>query len=115
MAQLTIITTPDLAPGFALTGSLVLVASDLSESERLLRRHMAEAPDGIIAVHAPYYAQLPSDLRKRIALGYRPLVVALPDGLPARGEFSRQQLLSEMLSLVIGFSISFRAQAEPEP
>jgi vacuolar-type H+-ATPase subunit F/Vma7 len=115
MAQVTVITTPDLASGFALTGSLVLSAVDANEAERLLRRHMAEAPDVIIALHAPYYALLPADLRERIALEYRPLVVALPDGLPARGELSRQQLLSEMLSRVIGFSISFRAQAEPEP
>lgn len=114
MAQVTVITTPDLEAGFALTGSYVLAASDLNEAERLLRRRMAESPDGIIALHAPYYAQLPADLRQRIALQYRPLVVALPDGLPARGEFSRQQLLAEMLSRVIGFSISFRAAPQSE-
>ncbi|MEA3336632.1 MAG: V-type ATP synthase subunit F [Chloroflexota bacterium] len=115
MAQLTVITTTDLAPGFSLTGAHVLAASDLTEAEQLLRRQMAEAPDGIIAYHEHYYAGLSADLREQIEREYRPLVVVLPDGLPARGEISRRQLLSEMLSRVIGYSISFRAEGREEP
>lgn len=108
MARVTVITTPDLAPGFALTGAEVMTASSVSEAERILRQQMSEAPDGIIAYHEPYYIALSAELREQVAVEYRPLVVALPDGLPARGEITREQLLSEMLSRVIGFSISFR-------
>lgn len=115
MARVTVITTPDLAPGFALTGAEVLVAGEPAEAERLLRRQMAEAPDSIIAFHEPFYARLPLDLRVQIEQAYHPLVVALPDGIPARGEVSRRQLLSEMLSRVIGYSFSFRAEGQQEP
>ncbi len=114
MARLTIITTLDLAPGFALTGAQVFTASDLGEAERVLRRQMTENPDVLIAFHEPYFFQLPADLREQIHMDYRPLVVALPDGLPARGEVSRRQMLSEMLSHVIGYSISFRGETEEE-
>ena len=114
MARLTIITTPDLAPGFALTGAQVFSVSEMSEAEHVLRQQMAENPDALIACHEPYFLQLPADLRERIHLDYRPLVMALPDGLPARGEVSRRQMLTEMLSQVIGYSISFRAEGEHE-
>ena len=115
MARVTVITTPELAPGFALTGADVLAAADANEAERLLRRRMAEARDSIIAYHQPYYAALSPDLRERVLLEYHPLVVALPDGLPARGEFTRQALLSQMLSRVIGFSITFKVEGPSRP
>lgn len=115
MARVAVITTPELAPGFALTGADVLSAAGAEEAERLLRRYMAEAPDSIIAYHQAYYAALAPDLRERVALEYRPLVVALPDGLPARGELSRRTLLSQMLSRVIGFSLTFRVEGSSQP
>ena len=114
MARLTIITTPDLAPGFALTGAQVFTAANLGEAEHVLRQQMAENPDALIAYHEPFFLQLPADLRKQIHLDYRPLVMALPDGLPARGEVSRRQMLTEMLSQVIGYSISFHVEGEDE-
>jgi vacuolar-type H+-ATPase subunit F/Vma7 len=110
MARIAVITTPELASGFALTGADVRAATNVGEAERLLRQYMAEAPDSIIAYHQPYYAVLTPDLRERVALDYHPLVVALPDGFPARGEISRQALLSQMLSRVIGFSITFKVE-----
>lgn len=114
MAQITVITTPELAPGFSLTGARVLTAADANEAEQLLRGQMAEEREGIIAFHEPYYGTLPGDLHERIALEYRPLVVPLPDGLPARGEISRRQLLLEMVSRAIGYSITFKGEGERE-
>ncbi len=112
MPRLTVILPPDLAPGFALTGAQVLVAGDQCEAERLLRQRMSEEADGVIAFHAGYYDDLAPPLREQIQTNYQPLVISLPDGLPARGEVSRRQHLTEMLRRVIGYSLSFRGEEE---
>jgi vacuolar-type H+-ATPase subunit F/Vma7 len=112
MAQLTVITTPDLAPGFRLTGARVLAAEDSRDAERLLRQELKEERSGIIALIEPFYHALPGDLLHRIQTEYEPLVVPLPDGLPGHGQVARRQRLTEMMRRVIGFSISFRGQEE---
>lgn len=112
MAWLTVITTPDLAPGFALTGAQVLTANTTAEAELLLRRQLAENPDAVIALHAPFYHALPDDLKERVQTDYRPLVVALPDGLPPRPGLSPRERLRELVSRVIGYSIRFPGEAE---
>ncbi len=114
MPQLTVIIPSDLAPGFALTGARTCVANDLAEAERLLRLRMDEDVDGVIAVHAPFYHNLSPRLQEQVQTDYHPLVIPLPDGLPGRGEVLRRQQLTEMLRRVIGYSISFRGEGEPE-
>ena len=114
MPQLIVIIPPDLAPGFALTGARTYVAADLAEAERLLRLRMDEDVDGVIALHAPYFHHLSPKLHEQVQTDYHPLVIPLPDGLPGRGEVSRRQQLTEMLRRVIGYSISFRGEGEPE-
>lgn len=112
MAWLTVITTPDLAPGFALTGAQVLTATTAAEAEPLLRRQLVENPDAVIALHAPFYQALPDDLKERVQSDYRPLVVPLPNGLPPRPGFSPRQQLRELVSRIVGYSIRFPGEPE---
>ena len=112
MARITVIATPDLAPGFRLTGARVLVAEDAVRAERLLRQELEEGRPGVIALLEPFYHALPEDLLRRIQTEYDPLVMPLPDGLPGRGQIARRQRLAEMMRRVIGYSLTFRGEEE---
>ncbi|HEY79960.1 MAG TPA: hypothetical protein EYP25_01980 [Anaerolineae bacterium] len=112
MPQITVITSPDLAPGFRLTGARVLVAEDATQAERMLRLELEDARPGIIALLEPFYQALPEEQLRRIQTEYAPLVMPLPDGLPGRGPIPRRQRLAEMMRRVIGYSLTFHGEED---
>jgi vacuolar-type H+-ATPase subunit F/Vma7 len=107
MAQLTVITHPDLAPGFQLAG----VKTYLAENAEIARHQLVELLDegeaGVIAIDQPYLASLDPKTRRRIEEGYRPVVIGLPTGHAGTAEASRRRQLAELIRRAIGVRITF--------
>lgn len=108
MAKLAVITEPELALGFALAGVEVYPADSPEAAKKILLALMGEADMGVVAVHAGHLSALDEVTRRRVSESYRPVVVALPSGVPTEVGERRSQQIAEMIRRAIGFRITFR-------
>jgi V/A-type H+/Na+-transporting ATPase subunit F len=108
MAKLAVITEPSLAAGFSLAGVDVYGAPSPAEAKRILLALMSEPEVGIIAIHAGYLSALDEATRRRASESAKPVVVAVPSGVPTEGGERLSHAIAEMIRRAIGFRITFR-------
>ena len=109
MARLLVLTTPELAPGYRLSGVATVCIATAQEAAQTLRELLRSGTErGIVAVHGPHLQALDGDLRRRLDASEEPLVVSLPAGEVDAGPSERRARLLRMLAQTVGFRMSFR-------
>lgn len=108
MAKLAVISEPALASGFALAGVEVHAVVTPVEAKRVLLALMDEPDVGIIAIPAAYLGALDEATRRRVNGSTKPVVVAVPSGVPTEAGERRSRQIAEMIRRAIGFRITFR-------
>jgi vacuolar-type H+-ATPase subunit F/Vma7 len=101
------ITTPELAQGFALAGAEVSVALSAGEAAAALDRLAVDPEVGVIGVHAPFLAAFEPDRRHRYEDSVAPVVVGVPAGTAQGTTGGHRARLAGILQRAIGFRISF--------
>jgi len=91
MGRLTVVTTPELEPGYWLAGVATRSVDSVGATAELLNELLEQPAEGdVVAVHEPFFNALPAVLRRRIDSLASPLVVALPGGEGAGVEAERR-------------------------
>lgn len=108
MGHLIVLTTPELEPGYRLAGVATRSLEAAQEAAELLDELLARPDEGdVIAVHEPFFNELPDVLRRRIDSLASPLVVALPGGEGADVEAERRAQHLRILWEAVGYQIAF--------
>jgi vacuolar-type H+-ATPase subunit F/Vma7 len=108
MARLVIVTTPELAPGFELSGASTVASRSAEEACRAIHELARDPETGVIGVHEPYLEALDPGLREKLERSLAPLVVVLPAGVSGPAEPRGPASLAELMRRAIGTRITFR-------
>lgn len=108
MGHVTVVTTPELEPGYRLAGVATRSVDSAVDTAELLHELFERPGDGdVVAVHEPFFLALPDALRRRIDSLVSPLVVVLPGGEGANAEAERRARHLRILWEAVGYQIAF--------
>jgi vacuolar-type H+-ATPase subunit F/Vma7 len=108
MGHLTVVTTPELEPGYRLAGVATRSVDSAGAAAELLYELLEQPNEGdVVAVHEPFFNALPAALRRRIDSLASPLVVVLPGGEGANVEAERRAQHLRILWEAVGYQIAF--------
>ncbi len=93
-----------------MAGVEVRAARTLDEAKHLTLALMAEADIGVIAVSSSFLNDFDDLTRRRLDESYKPVIVALPAGVPVRPEARRSRQVADLIRRAIGFRISFNGE-----
>ena len=110
MFKLVIVTDPDSAHGFRLSGVDVVEAKDLAEAKKRIIELINDDSSGIIAVNEEFMAVIDERTREKIEKIYRPVVISFPAKRRlAVGEMRREDL-ARLIRRAVGFDIRLRGE-----
>ena len=113
MGLLTVLTTPELEPGYRLAGVATRSVDSAVDAAELLYELLEQPSEGdVVAVHEPFFNALPGALRHRIDSLASPLVVVLPGGEGASVEAERRAQHLRILWEAVGYQIAFDRKAD---
>jgi len=113
MGHLIVLTTPELEPGYRLAGVATRTLENAGEAAEMLDELLAQPGEGdVVAVHEPFFNQLPAALRRRIDSLTSPLVVALPGGEGVQVETERRAQHLRILWEAVGYQITFDREGD---
>lgn len=113
MGRLTVLTTPELEPGYRLAGVATRAVGSVAEAAQALEEVLGQPDKGdVVAVHEPFFNGLAAPLRRRIDSLASPLVVALPGGEAANVEAERRAQHLRILWEAVGYEITFDRAGE---
>jgi vacuolar-type H+-ATPase subunit F/Vma7 len=112
-AHLTVVSPPEMEPGFRLAGAAVRIAADASEAARAVTGLIADGERGVIAVYEPYLAEFDPVQRNQWEASLSPVIVALPAGLGAEPVAGRRSRLAGLLQRAVGYHIAFGDEEQP--
>lgn len=104
---MTVVTPPDLEPGFRLAGVTVRVAADAAEAAAAVADLIADGERGVIAVYEPYLHDFDPGRRDQLEASLSPVVVGLPSGLGVQRVAGRRARLAGLLQRAVGYHITF--------
>lgn len=110
MGRLIVLTTHALAPGYELAGVATRSLASTAEAADALDELFDQPSDGegdVVAVHEPFFDELPEALRRRIDSSVSPFVIALPGGEGAFVEAERRAQHLRILWEAVGYQIAF--------
>jgi len=114
MGRLMVITTPDVAPGFELAGVETFAVESVSQAESILDELLTGDEASLIVVRQGLLEAMSARLQRQVGRSYRPVVIAIPGGMPTlTSSGRRQRYISELIRRAIGFRITF-GPAQPE-
>lgn len=116
MGRLMVITTPDSAPGFQLAGVETFAVENVNQAESILKELLTGDEASLIVVRQGLLEAMGTRLQRQVRRSYRPVVIAIPGGVPTiTASERRQRYISELIRRAIGFRITFGpAQSEAE-
>ena len=106
-ARFVVVVPPRLATPYRLAGAEVHEAETAGEAMQFVLELIEREEGGVVAIHEPYYHDLPERWRRRM----EPLLVALPPGEWRVEELSRRERLASMLRQAIGYHFVFEEEA----
>jgi vacuolar-type H+-ATPase subunit F/Vma7 len=113
MGHLTVVTTPELEPGYRLAGVATRSLDSAGEAAQLLHELLDQPGEGdVVAVHEPFFNALPASLLRRIDSLTAPLVVVLPGGEGASVEAERRAQHLRILWEAVGYQITFDREGD---
>jgi vacuolar-type H+-ATPase subunit F/Vma7 len=108
MGSLTVLTTPELAPGYRLGGVAPRAVGSVADAAQALEEILEQPNEGdVVAVYQPFFNDLAAPLRRRIDSLVSPLVVALPGGDAANVEAEQRAQHLRILWEAVGYEITF--------
>ena len=114
MGRLMVITTPDLAPGFQLAGVETFAVAQVEQAEEILKRLLNGDEASLIVVRRGLLQAMSPRLLRQIESSYRPVVMAIPGGVPAHPGEERRHYIAELIRRAIGFHITFDSEQSYE-
>ena len=113
MGHLIVLTTPELEPGYRLAGVATRSLDSPSEAAEVLHELLGQPGKGnVVAIHEPFFNQLPVVLRRRIDSLTSPLVIPLPGGEGAHVEAERRAQHLRILWEAVGYQITFNREGD---
>jgi vacuolar-type H+-ATPase subunit F/Vma7 len=113
MGHLIVLTTSELEPGYRLAGVATRSLDSAGEAAEVLQELLAEpGEEDVVAVHQPFFDELPAPLRRRIDSLASPLVIALPGGEGAYVEAERRAQHLRILWEAVGYQITFDREGD---
>lgn len=110
MFKLIIVTDPDNAPGFRLSGVDVVEIEDAADAKKRIVELINDDSSGIIAVNEEFMAAIDNRTREKIDKIYRPVVISFPAKKRlAEGE-PRRDYLARLIRRAVGFDIKLRQE-----
>jgi V/A-type H+-transporting ATPase subunit F len=106
--KLVVLTDPEHADGFRLSGCDVVVAESPEEARRALAALVDDDTSGIIAVNEALMTAVDERLQRKIDSIYRPIVVSLPIKETLSIGEDHRAYLSRLIRRAIGFDITLR-------
>jgi vacuolar-type H+-ATPase subunit F/Vma7 len=108
MGHLIVVTTSELEPGYRLAGAATRSVDSAAQAAEVLQGLLEQPSEGdVVAVHEPFFNDLPVVLRRKIDSLTSPLVVILPGGAGANIEAERRAQHLRILWEAVGYQISF--------
>ena len=108
MGQLIVVTTPELEPGYRLAGATTRSIDSAAQAAEVLGELLEQPGDGdVVAVHEPFFNDLPAELRRKIDSLTSPLVIVLAGGEGANIEAERRAQHLRILWEAVGYQITF--------
>ena len=108
MYKLVVLTDPEHADGFRLSGCDVVVADSPEMARRALAALVDDDTSGIIAVNEALMSAIDERLQRKIDSIYRPIVVSLPIKETLQFGEDHRAYLSRLFRRAIGFDITLR-------
>ena len=113
MGHLIVLTTSELEPGYRLAGVATRSLDSAGEAAEVRQELLAEpGEEDVVAVHQPFFDELPAPLRRRIDSLASPLVIALPGGEGAYVEAERRAQHLRILWEAVGYQITFDREGD---
>ncbi len=113
MAELVVVTRPELADGFRLAGA-VAVAGDRETAEQSVTAALETLGAGIVAIHA----EIHDGLSPRFVAGLRasslPIVIRIPSGVPGAPPLHGADDVQALLRRAIGVRLTFAPEGDLE-
>ncbi len=108
MFKLTILTDPDTATGFKLSGVDTYIANDSTEARKVLNTLINDDKTGIIAINEEFLNAIDDRTRQKIDTLYRPIVVPLPVKKKVMLAEERRAYLSRLIRRAVGFDLTLK-------
>lgn len=105
MYKLIVLTDPDSAYGFRLSGVDVVEAGSLEAAKKALVSLVNDDDSGIIAVNENFMAAVDEHTKEKINKLYRPIVISIPAPKTVDAQEQRLTYLSKLIRRAIGFEI----------
>lgn len=108
MARLIVITDPDTALGFCLTGVQVHEVSDEEAGATQLLTLLRSKEAGIVIYNEEFQSALPAKSRVALEESITPVFFAIPVAQAQRAGEPREQYLARLLRRAIGYQVKIR-------
>jgi V/A-type H+-transporting ATPase subunit F len=105
MYKFVVVTDPDTAAGFRLSGVDVIEISDVDEVKKILPDLLLKDDTGIIALNEDYMQVVDDKLMARIEKTYRPIIIPIPIRKKGGGGLT---YIERLLQRAIGYNIVVR-------
>ncbi len=105
MFKLVVVTDPDSAHGFRLSGVDVIEVEDITDAKKRIIELINEDSSGIIAVNEEFISAIDERTRQKIEKIYRPVVIAFPAKKRLSEGEPRRDYLARLIRRAIGFDI----------
>lgn len=108
MYKLTVVTDPEVADGFRLSGVDVRVAFSPEEARQIVSELMDDPEIGIIGLDVRLESGIDLRLQRKIDSVYRPVVVTLPLGDRLDTDAGASDRLARMIRRAVGFDVTLK-------
>jgi vacuolar-type H+-ATPase subunit F/Vma7 len=111
MGQVTVITTPDLAPGYQLAGVETLAVVTVEDAEVTLRQLLDNREAGLIIVRRALLEAMDPRLQQRAQASIEPVVMPIAGRAAHLTGQEYLAHLSEMIRRTVGFHLNLGGEA----
>ncbi len=103
--QVLVITDPETAIGFRLTGVKVCAVVSLDDARRELKKYIDEKQIGLIALSEDFSEAVDEALTNKFAAIVTPLLILIPSGSRLKMGVAQQHMLQKLIRSAIGFDL----------
>jgi V/A-type H+-transporting ATPase subunit F len=105
MYKFTVVTDPDTAAGFRLSGVDVIEVNSIEQVRKIIPELLLKDDTGIIALNEDYMPLLDDKLMSKIEKTYRPIIIPIPVRRKGGGGLT---YIERLLQRAIGYNIVVR-------
>ena len=110
MTQLIIITRPEMASGFRLSGADVRAVDSVHEASEVINGLLCSREPVVLAIDDGIFNQLDPVLIKQVHKSDKTLLVTIPEGPMRVGEIKRMDRVYDMIRHATGVRIKFKGE-----